>query len=132
MQKGLTKLIYVTLVRLPTGRAHGYAIMKMCEQFAHLGHRVELVVPEKHHGLQDNPFEHYNINRNFTLRKLWATDILGKIESTSIPYFIDIATFLFSLRKERFEADSILYTRDYQVALFARSKHIFLEVHSIP
>ena len=35
------KLAYVSLVRLPTDRAHGYAMMKMCEHFAARGLDVD-------------------------------------------------------------------------------------------
>ncbi len=125
------RLCYVSLVRLPTDRAHGYAIMKMCEQFAAEGASVELYVPTRSHGIKDDPFTYYGINRSFIIRKLWATDILGRFENVRAAFALDQLTFLLSLLTKRFSG-SIMYTRDYQVALFARSQHIVLEIHSIP
>ena len=127
------KISYVTLARIPTGRAHGYAIMKMCEEFAALANRVELVTPTRKHGLKDDPFEYHHIKRNFRLRKLWTTDFLGLFDNRSIPlFFIDIAIFLLSLSIRQWSSDTILYTRDYLVALVARSHNIVLEIHTIP
>ncbi len=125
------KIAYVTFVRLPTDRAHGYAIMKMCEEFAAGGARVELLAPTRRHGLQDDPFTYYGIRRNFSLRKLWASDLLGKFERARAAFALDQLSFLLSLSTMRFD-DLLVYTRDYQVALFARSRTIALEVHSIP
>src|SRR3989344_3204590 len=128
--KPIEKNAYVTSVRLPTDRAYGYAIMKMCEEFARAGASVELIVPQRH-GPQGDPFRHYSLQPLFTLRRLSTTDISGKSERITFGYYIDLASFLLSLFFPRFP-DAIVYTRDYQVALVARSKHIVLEVHSVP
>lgn len=125
------KLAYVTSVRLPTDRAHGYAIMKMCVEFTRAGATVELIVPTRH-GPQGDPFDHYKIERNFPLKRLYTTDISGKSERATFGYYVDLLSFLFSLFLRRFPDDTILYTRDYQVALVVRAKHIVLEVHSVP
>lgn len=125
------KLTYIAHIRLPTDRAHGYAIMKMCEQFAAAGADVELVVPRRKHGIKHDPFEYYRIKRNFKIRRLWATDLLGRFEGSRLAFAIDEATFLLSVRQMKFK-DEIVYTRDYQVALLVRSPKIALEVHSIP
>ena len=41
------KIAYIAHIRLTTERAHGYATMKLCEEFAREGHEVELIVPDK-------------------------------------------------------------------------------------
>ena len=125
------KLSYVSLARLPTDRAHGYASMKMCEEFATLGTQVELLVPTRRFGIKNDPFEYYKIKRVFSLDRLFATDFLGRLENSRVAFAIDQLTFLFSLWMRTFR-HKIVYTRDYQVALFARSKYIVLEVHSVP
>lgn len=124
------KLAYVTSVRLPTDRAHGYAIMKMCEEFAAHGAKVELFVPTREHGIKQDPFSYYRIRPIFTIRRLWATDMLGRSERLRLAFAIDQLTFLLSLLSHRFE--ETVYTRDYQVALFARATRIVLEIHSVP
>ena len=41
------KIKYITNVRIPTTRAQGYAIMKMCEEFSLAGIDIELIVPNR-------------------------------------------------------------------------------------
>jgi len=128
----VVEIAYVTSVRLPTGRAHGYAIMKMCEQFAEHGAKIELIVPSRNPGvLSDDPFAYYNIKRSFSIQKTWATDFSSKKEASRLAFAADELTFLFSIWKKRFGV-RLVYTRDYQVALIARSRTIVLEVHTIP
>ncbi|MBI2610940.1 glycosyltransferase family 4 protein [Candidatus Kaiserbacteria bacterium] len=131
MRDGPVPIAYVTSVRLPTDRAHGYAIMKMCEQFAAHGAQVELYVPTRRHGIKEDPFMYYAIKPTFSIRKLWATDLLGKFENSRAAFALDQLTFLLSLLMHRF-GNTIVYTRDYQVALFARAREIVLEIHNIP
>ncbi|MDP3645461.1 MAG: glycosyltransferase family 4 protein [bacterium] len=132
MQRMPAQMSYVTLARLPTGRAHGYTIMKMCEQFAAQGCEVELFVPTRDAGiLTSDPFEYYGIKRNFSLNKLWATDLLSRFEKSRLSFFLDQISFLLSISLKRFN-DTVTYTRDYQIALVARSSHIVLEIHNIP
>src|SRR3989344_1285139 len=125
------KMSYIAALRLPTGRAHGYAIMKMCEQFAAAGTDVELIAPARSYGIQEDPFTYYRIQRIFSIRKLRATDFLGMREGSRLSFALDQFIFFLSLWRQNWN-DSIVYTRDYQVALFVRSKNIVLEVHSIP
>lgn len=109
--------------------------MKMCECFAAHGAKVELIVPNRHFSpgiiTEKDPFVYYGVKCNFSLRKLWATDLAGTFERSRLAFALDQLTFLFSVWRMRFRKD-ILYTRDYQIALCARSKNIILEIHSIP
>src|SRR3989344_253800 len=127
------KLTYISLARVPTDRAHGYAIMKMCEEFATEGVEVTLLVPTRTHGITTDPFEYHHIKHNFSIRKLWTTDFLGLFDNARVPlFFIDLAIFLFSLRRQKWSPETIVYTRDYLSALVVRSEHIVIEVHTIP
>lgn len=127
---GFMKIRYVTIARLPTDRAHGYAIMKMCEEFASLGHDVELLVPDRHLGISDDPFSYYAIKKNFTLRKLFATDLLGRF-GHALAFYIDLISFLLSVRKLKFSENAVVYTRDFLVAAFVPADNLVLEVHNI-
>ena len=40
------RLFYITNSTIPTEKAYGYAISKMCEQFANLGIEITLVLPK--------------------------------------------------------------------------------------
>ena len=37
------KIKYITNARIPTEKAHGYQICKMCEEFGRVGVEVELI-----------------------------------------------------------------------------------------
>jgi len=42
----MRKLIYIANARMPTEKAHGIQIMKMCEAFIDVESGVELVIPK--------------------------------------------------------------------------------------
>jgi len=44
-ERCLVKLLYVANARLPTEKAHGVQIVKMCEAFTQNGAEVELLAP---------------------------------------------------------------------------------------
>jgi len=63
-------LVYVSAARLPTEKAHGLQIMKMCEAFAEEGYSVELVIPRRGSPITDDPFVYYDVKRIFSIRRL--------------------------------------------------------------
>jgi len=110
----MTKLLYVANARIPTERAHGIQIVKMCEAFAKAGLSVELVVPKRMNWIKENPFSYYAVEKNFKITKLPCLDlipyhkILGNlglwIESVSFNFFAFPYAF--------FKKADIIYTRD--------------------
>lgn len=76
----MKKIFYIANIRLPTEKAHGLAIMKMCESFASVGHDVELVVPKRVNPIKKDPFDYYEVSRNFQIKILPSIDVvwLGK------------------------------------------------------
>ena len=50
------KILYIANIRLPTEKAHGIQIMKMCEAFADIGHKVELIVPWRFNFIKNRAF----------------------------------------------------------------------------
>lgn len=64
------KLVYLANVRLPTKKAHGMQVMKMCEAFAAAGAEVELVTPARSLNGQEDPFTYYGVARTFTITRL--------------------------------------------------------------
>jgi glycosyltransferase involved in cell wall biosynthesis len=75
------KLLYAANIRLPTEKAHGVQIMKMCEAFADVGVEVELVVPRRKNHLTSDPFDYYVVKRNFTITYVtaWYSPSLGRV-----------------------------------------------------
>jgi len=73
-------IIYLANTRLPTEKAHGVQIIKMCEALADLGCQVKLIVPRR---IQSNPKlrkvnikDYYRVRNNFTIEKVFAIDLL--------------------------------------------------------
>ena len=127
------KIIYIVNARIPTEKAHGIQIMKMCEAFANAGNKVELVVPRRLNNLKVDPFEYYGVEKKFKIKKLPTLDLInfGKIgfliQSFSFSLFLLIYLVLFRGKR-------ILYIRGeviLPVSLFFR-KNIFWETHIRP
>ncbi|MBN2094118.1 MAG: glycosyltransferase [Candidatus Zambryskibacteria bacterium] len=134
----MLKLKYITNVRIPTSRAHGYAIMKMCEEFSRTGTDVELIVPnKKNEETEYEPFSYYGLDKNFTITKINSLDLIGKTTKFSkLFYPIDFISFFISFffkQKKLIGSDNVIYTRDYKILLlFSKNKFICLELHEIP
>ena len=130
------KIKYIVNVRLPTIRAQGYAIMKMCECFANAGIDVELVIPERRYSeIKANPFEYYQIKEKFKIKRIKSVDLLGSFFVFGwLFYWTDIVSFLLSAKLSVGLHDGdVLYTRDYLVPLFFSKKDFMvLELHDIP
>lgn len=138
------KLVYVTTARMPTEKAHGFQIAKMCEAFASQGVDVELWHPRRAQpfGIPEGvgPAEFYGIRPNFRVRALGNIDVF-RIERF-VPDGIFALVFsihrivwsLFAaLRARRHHAD-LYYTRDPDVAqwLTALGLPTYLEAHGLP
>ncbi len=131
------RIKYVANVRIPTPRAQGYAIMKMCSEFSKAGCEVELLVPNRKNteSIEKNPFDFYGIEGNFRIKKVPSPDFLGRtMKFGKIFYWLDAILFFFGVRFFiKLKKDDVLYTRDFLTLLFfSRRRKIFLEVHDIP
>ena len=132
------KIDYIANLRLPTYKAHGVQITKMCEKFAGAGAEVQLIVPSKRHTIDgsEDPFEYYQLERNFTFTRVNCLDLLGVTYSfSSILYWIDLFSFLAALAfGSSVRAGSVIYTRDPLLLIpFSPHKHLLcVEVHDIP
>jgi len=129
------KLIYIANIRLPTEKAHGIQIMKMCEAFAREEVKVELIVPRRFNFIKEDPFEYYGVERNFKIKKLPCLDLipLEKILGR-LAFWIEAATFSFFVWFYLiFRKSDIIYTRDkfFLPSLFFGKKLIY-EVHTFP
>ncbi len=127
---------YITNVRIPTSRAQGYAIMKMCSEFAKIGAKVELFVPGRSNSkIKEDPFDFYQIKNNFNIKKISSFDFLGKTKRFGkIAYWVDSLSFFVSARFfTKINNQDVIYTRDFLTILFFKKyKNLFLELHDIP
>ena len=128
------RLIYIVNARIPTEKAHGIQIMKMCETFASCVD-VELILPRRFNPIKKDPFEYYGVEKSFPIKRLPCLDLipfdkyLGHlalwIEAMSFCFFVWIYLF--------FKKADVIYTRDkFLLPLTLFKGNIFFEAHAIP
>ncbi len=115
------KLLYVANIRLPTEKAHGIAIMKMCEALTRAGIDVQLVVARRFTSFAGTPHEAYGIRDLFKIVRLPVIDLFGVGLRGRLPFLVECLTFYTSLffwlllqPRER-----IIYTRNRTALLCA-------------
>ncbi len=103
-------LFYIANARIPTDRAHGIQIMKMCEAFAREGFAVRLIVPRRRNPIATDPFDFYTVARIFPITRLFAADIIGsgRVWFTVETIVFSISVFLFLLLHPK----GAVYSRD--------------------
>lgn len=128
------KIFYLSNARMPTEKAHGIHIMKMCEAFAEVA-EVELVLPRRFNKIKDNSFEYYGAERSFKIKKLPCIDLipwdkyLGYLALWLENLSFGFSVFLYLL----FKKADIIYTRDKSlifISLF--KKNLVFEAHTFP
>jgi glycosyltransferase involved in cell wall biosynthesis len=117
------KLIYIANARIPTEKAHGIQIMKMCEAFSAQGVEVELVVPWRFNHIKDNPFTYYDVEENFKITTLPSVDLVnfGRIGFVINTIVFTIVNFWYVI----FKRADVFYCRDemplYFINLFRKN-----------
>jgi len=124
------KLIYVANARIPTGKAHGVQIMKMCEAFADTGIEVELWVPTRYNIIKADPFDYFHVKKNFKIVKIYSIDL---VRFGYWGFWIQKMTFiLFATVRAIFTKANVFYSRDdlfvYLLSIFDRN--IYWEAHT--
>ncbi len=116
-------------VRLPTEKAHGIQIMKMCEAFARTGARVELVVPTRQNTIVEDPFDYYGVERIFTITTLPTPDF---VKWGRMGFLIQAMSFARAARRHlRQVKPDIAYSRDKIVLLLLpRTTQFVWEIHT--
>lgn len=111
------KIFYFANAHIPTAKAHGAAIVKMCAAFANAGAEVVLVVPRRRRSQSaGDPYEYYGVPHSFRIVRLPVIDLfflerlLGRfafwIELITL-YVSATGYFLFQSR------EGAVYARDY-------------------
>lgn len=130
----MKKIIYISNVRLPTEKAHGIQIVKMCEAFSSYGLEVELVVPWRFNKIKKSIFKYYGIKENFKIKKIFSLDLIF-LNIPRIFFWIQSLTFSVSIFFYLlFKKVDIIYSRD-SFSLYSLSflkKNLVLELHTFP
>jgi len=136
------QIIYVSNSRIPTEKAHGLQIMKMCEVFSNHAH-VKLLLPTRRNNSEFknlDPFKYYSTSSKFSIKKILTPDpwLLYKYKISSglyikiqASFFILSLFFYFIFNKSQ---KSILYTRDEHLLPILQifSKKVIWEAHTLP
>lgn len=124
----MTEIFYATNVRIPTEKAHGIQIMKMCEAFGNSGVEVELIIPNNKSTINQDPFDYYGVKKNFKITQIWCLkwSSFGKIG-----FWVESITFALSASIYFMFKQRIIYTRSENVALLAKilGKKVVWEAH---
>lgn len=139
----MKRIVYLTTARLPTEKAHGYQICKMCEAFAQNGMDVTLLHPFRR---QPQALDGRSIFSYYGIQRCFAVQTLANVDIFSIERFVPATVFngLFLLHSflwslwaaryaRRYRAD-IYYARDISIAFWLTRLGMptVLELHAIP
>lgn len=124
----MKSISYIANVRIPTEKAHGIQIMKMCEAFSNQSANVELIIPKRKNHLNEDPFEYYCVDRNFRISKGWCLDF---VKLGYVGYWIELITFTLPLVLKALFKNVTFYTRDEFVAFCLKfiGKEVVWEAH---
>jgi glycosyltransferase involved in cell wall biosynthesis len=140
----MRELHYLADVRLPTEKAHGWQIVKMCEAFAAAGEQVKLWTPRRRQEDERlrsrNAFSYYGVAPTFEHRLLPNVDLVslephlpGPVAHSAI--LANAAVWSASaVRRARRDRAELIYTRDLGIAYWADRAGIPLvfEAHALP
>ena len=129
------KLTYIHNCRMPTEKAHGYQIAKMCEAFANNGVSVKLIIPARHNHIKDDIFLYYHTKNNFTVHYVKFFDFLSwRWLNQKITFVLNVLEFLLLSLFLKIDKQNIIYTRSPEIAwLFGiRGYKTFFECHQLP
>lgn len=137
----IKNLIYIANARIPTEKAHGIAIMKLCEAFAQQGASVALLAANRQNTIQDDPFSYYDIAQKFPIERLPVLDAIRFRLLGPVGFWIETVSFTISLimrlrclRETAHPADTVLFSHEH-LPLYAASflyPVAFYDMHDFP
>src|SRR3989344_1369957 len=126
------KILYLLNQRMPTEKAYGIQIAKMCEAFASLGLNVKLIIPKRNNPSGKDVFEYYGIKKSFLIKKVSSLDFYlpGRFDKLAFAAKSFLSANLLAVHSI-FSKSDIVYSRDelpvYILSFFR--KNIFFEAH---
>lgn len=141
----MPKLLYISLMRLPTEKAHGLQIMQNCEAFADAGRDVTLWVARRWNSREmrrvADPYAYYGVRANFKIRRIPCLDLFPLFPADSAGarlafYLLQVSYALVSLLLLLFTRADIYYSRDEFLLSFVSrwkaKRSLAYEVHQFP
>ena len=140
----MPKLLYISLMRLPTEKAHGLQIMQNCEAFADAGYDVTLWVARRWNTAEmrraADPFAFYGVDPVFSVSRLPCLDLFPlfpKGVNDRLAFYMLMMTYALALllRLPFVNAD-IYYSRDefllWLLRFFKPKASLAYEAHLFP
>jgi glycosyltransferase involved in cell wall biosynthesis len=140
-------VLYITNARIPTEKANGVQIVKMCEAFQRQGLEVELWLPTRKQASEmkdvGNIWAHYEVDTPFRLRYLVSPDFLvlerfiPKGMLSLLHHVQSLFFALFALLCSCLRRDSVYYTRSVHVLFvfvltkILHRKAVYFEAHEM-
>lgn len=128
----MPKLLYISMMRMPTEKAHGLQIVQNCEAFADAGYEVTLWVARRWNTQTmraiDDSFAYYGVKSNFTIRRIPCIDLFPLFLADSLgarlAFYVQMLTYILSmLIGLLFIQADIFYSRDEMLlAVLSRFK----------
>lgn len=117
----MPKLLYISMMRMPTEKAHGLQIVQNCEAFADAGYDVTLWVARRWNtsemrAIQD-PFSYYGVHPNFTIRHIPCVDLFPLFRADGmgarLAFYIQMITYVLMMAFfVLFVIADVYYSRD--------------------
>ncbi len=117
----MSKLLYISMMRMPTEKAHGLQIVQNCEAFADTGYDVTLWVARRWNTSQmraiQDPYAYYGVNPNFTIQRIPCIDLFPLFPADSIgariAFYIQMISYVIMMTVfALFTQADIYYSRD--------------------
>lgn len=113
---------YVVNARIPTEKAHGFQIMKVCEELSRQGAKVELVVPRRRSVISKDAFLYYGIERRFLIRTIGFDVFRLQWLFGRMTYGLQSVVFIFSLLTYAPDKGTVIYTRNADICWLFRAR----------
>lgn len=117
----MPSLLYISMMRLPTEKAHGLQIVQNCEAFADAGYDVTLWVARRFNTAEmraiDDPYAYYGVQPNFTIRHIPCIDLFPLFPSDSkgarFAFYVQMLSYVLVMSvMALFTSADIYYSRD--------------------
>ena len=130
------RIAYITNVRLPSERAHGHQVARVCDALVKLGHEVTIFAPFRRNVVKEDFWTFHKADRKMKVKCLGTFD---PIDTCWIPKFLQIhvlnwfftRALIQEVSKDQFD---VIYTRTPALlsALLRSEVHTVIELHTLP
>jgi len=138
----MPNLLYLSLARFPTEKAHGLQIAQNCEAFANAGYNVRLWVARRFNSPAmrqiSDPYTHYGVEQNFSVTWIPCLDLYPlarrNLRLEKVAFVVQVVTtIMVALLRLSFARADVYYSRDeyllLALSLFLPREKLVFEIH---